>query len=126
MSTREYVPQFRQQRSERKSFAQGEIYMPRMLPSPWIAARAAASDEWPYTSPVMLMELCPSRSLTCLMWTPDAEPCRGCAVPKRVHPNVSQASLVGSMPSAGRASVGAVISVGNGIARVEFLLVAYD
>ncbi len=27
---------------------------------------------WPYTSPVMLMDECPSRSDTAFMWTPDS------------------------------------------------------
>src|ERR1700737_767679 len=47
-----------------------KLYSPSVPDSPSIAARAVSSDVCPYTSPVIAIEECPSKSATALIWTP--------------------------------------------------------
>ena len=46
-------------------------------PQPVPVAYAVSSEVWPYTSPVIAMELCPNRSAAALMCTPEFEPRHG-------------------------------------------------
>jgi hypothetical protein len=46
-------------------------HSPSRPANPSTAARAVSSDVWPYTSPVIAIEECPSRSATALICTPD-------------------------------------------------------